>query len=457
MQFVKKFNRELDIVNGNVVSGVLLFALPLIMTSILQLLFNAADVVVVGQFCGKNSLAAVSSNGALVNLIINLLLGLAVGVNVVVSNAYGAKNKDAVERAVHTAMLIAIIGGFVFGVLGFSIARPVLNLMNTPDTVIDKAVIYLRIYFCGLPASMIYNFGATILNASGDTRRPLYIMICSGVVNVIFNVIFVTLFNMDVAGVALATVISLCLSATLVLKRLITSNEWYKLYIRKLKIHPAEFIKIVKVGVPNALQGMAFSISNVIIQASVNIFGDVVMAGNGAAANIDGFVYFFMNAFSKAAITFTATNIGAKNLKKIKKITWCCVGFATLFGILSGGSAYLFQDTLLKIYIPDPASFESIAYASIRMGIISTLYFLCGAMEAIAGTIIGMGNALIPMIVSLGGICGFRIIWCFTYFEVHKSVDVLYWSWPISWIIAIVVYIPCYLIIKRKTFKKYSE
>ena len=442
---------EMDMCNGPVLKKILIFSIPLMLSGVLQLLFNAADIIVVGRFAGSQSLAAVGSTTALINLLINIFIGLSVGANVVVARAYGGRRDKDVSEAVHTAIAVSIVSGVILIVMGFVFSRLMLELMGTPDDVIDKAVLYMRIYFAGMPVVMLYNFGSAILRAVGDTRRPLYFLTIAGVVNIVLNLFFVIVMNLDVAGVALATVLSQCISAGLVLRCLAKSEGGLKLELSKIKIHRKKMFQIFKIGLPAGMQGAIFSVSNVLIQSSVNSFGSIAMAGNAASANIEGFVYNAMNAVYQTNLSFTSQNIGGKKYTRVNKILFTCLGTVTAVGMILGFGAYAIGEELLRIYSTDP---EVIRFGMLRMSIIATTYFTCGWMDTMVGSLRGMGYSVLPMIVSLTGACGLRILWIFTIFAQQRTLTSLYISYPVSWVITAGVHMLCYFLIKRKLPKK---
>ena len=442
---------EIDMCNGPLLGKILRFAVPLMFSGILQLLFNAADIVVVGQFTGSDALAAVGSTGSLNNLIVNVFLGLSIGSSVLTARYYGAQDWDNVRDVVHTSMLLSAIAGVVLIFLGISLAAPLLELMGTPENVLDQAVLYMRIIFAGMPAMMIYNFGAAILRAVGDTRRPLIFLLIAGIINVILNLFFVIVFHMGVAGVALATIISQCISAALVVLCLIRSSGHYKLYLKKLRITKDKLLQIVLVGLPAGIQGAVFSISNVLIQSSINSFGSIAMAGNTAASNIEGFVYTSMNALYQASLSFTSQNIGAKKVHRIVPVLTRCLGCVIVIGAGLSALALLFGRQLLSIYSSDP---EVITYGIGRMGVVCLTYFLCGMMDVTCGSIRGMGYSVAPTIVSLAGACGLRILWIFTIFQIDHTLFNLYLSYPISWAITFAAHLLCFILFFRQWKKK---
>lgn len=438
---------EMDMCHGPLLRKLLVFSLPVMLSGVLQLLFNAADIIVVGQYVGSTALAAVGSTGSLINLLINLLIGLSVGANVMVARYYGAHEEKLVSQTVHTAILLSLVSGIVMIFIGIALAEPLLRLMGTPDNVLDQAALYVRIYFAGMPVIMLYNFGSAILRAVGDTKRPMYFLLIAGILNVFMNLFFVIVFHMGVAGVALATVLSQCVSAGLVLLCLIRSNGSIKLHLKEMKIHKEPLLKMIRVGLPAGIQGSIFSISNVLIQSSVNSFGDIAMAGNAAASNIEGFIYTCMNAIYQAAISFTSQNYGAVQYRRIRKIMRSGVLIVSCVGFLLGGIAFLCAPILLSIYNTDP---QVIQYGMLRMEIICLTYFTCGIMDVMVGCLRGLGYSIMPMIVSLAGACGIRVLWIFTVFQWDRTLTMLYISYPVSWIITAAVHIICFLVIIRK-------
>lgn len=441
-------------VNGPLLGKILIFAIPLVLSGILQLLFNAADIVVVGRFVGNQALAAVGSTGALINLLINLFMGLSIGTNVLVARSYGAGKKDELDEVVHTSILTALLSGTFLVIVGLLLARPALEIMGTPEDVIDEAAVYMRIYFIGMPSTMAYNFGSAVLRAVGDTKRPLYFLTVSGVVNVILNLIFVIVFRMSVSGVALATIISQTLSAFLVLRCLMLTDSDYKLVLSRLRIVPDKFFKMLSIGLPAGLQGTLFSLSNVLIQSSVNSFGSVAMAGNTAASNVEGFVYTSMNSIYQTSISFTGQNHGAMKVKRIGKILLMCQAIVILIGLVMGNAVYFFGSDILKLYSSDP---QVIEYGLRRMSIIATTYFLCGMMDVIVGSLRGMGYSIMPMLVSLAGACGFRILWIYTIFQEYHTLQCLYISYPISWALTFSVHFICFLMVYGRLRKNVPQ
>jgi len=435
---------EMDMCSGSLLPKILLYSLPLMLSGILQLLFNAADIVVVGRFAGNDALAAVGSTSSLINLLVNVFMGLSVGTNVMVARFYGAGQKKELEEMVHTAILTSIVSGVILIFVGLALSRPALLLMDTPENVIDQSVLYIRIYFVGMPAMMLYNFGSAVLRAVGDTRRPLYFLMIAGVINVVLNLFFVISLSMGVAGGALAPLISQAVSAILVLLCLMRSESDYRVELNKLRIVKDKMLKMIQIGLPAGMQGALFSVSNVLIQSSVNSFGSIAMAGNTAAQNLEGFVYTAMNALHQTCISFTGQNYGAKQYKRMGKILLICQGCVIVVGVLMGTGVYLAGGTLLKLYSPDP---EVIQYGMLRLSYICTTYALCGMMDVMVGSLRGMGYSIMPMLVSLTGACLFRIVWIMTIFKAHHSLEILYVSYPISWGLTFAAHLLCFLVV----------
>ncbi len=450
-----KRSYKLDMCSGPIVPRLLLFAVPLILSSNLQLLFSAADVVVVGKYAGDNSLAAVGSVGPLVNLLVAAFVGLSIGSNVLASRYYGSGNDVQLSKTVHTSMLVALISGVILAAAGFLFTHTILIWMDSPEETLPLASLYLKIYFLGMPASMIYNFGSALLRAVGDTRRPMYYLTVAGVVNVILNLIFVISFHMDVAGVGLATVIAQVISAYLIVRCLMKEEGSLRLEIRKLSIDTDILSKITRIGLPASFQGMLFSFSNVIIQSSVNSFGATVVAGNSAAQNIEGFVYMSMNAFYQACISFVSANVGARKYARINKVLFRAEACVIVTGMILGGLAYVFGYELLSIYTDSPAVIEA---GVIRMMYVSLPYFLCGMMDVMVGALRGLGYAILPMIVSLVGACGLRLVWIFTFFRLPSfhETGYLYVTYPVSWTVTFLAHVICYVIVKKRFDRAHS-
>ena len=433
---------EIDMCNGPLLSKILIYAIPLIASGILQLLFNAADMVVAGRFAGSEALGAVGATSSLINLLINVFIGMSVGTNVLVAHFYGADRKEELGQTVHTSIALSLISGVILGIAGFVLAKPLLSLMGTPDDILPHAVIYMQIYFIGVPGMLLYNFGSAILRAVGDTKRPLYYLLFAGVINVLLNLFFVIVLGIGVAGVALATILSQFISAALVIRCLIKEEGAYHLDVHSIRLYPDKVVRILRVGLPAGFQGAVFSISNVLIQSSVNSFGSIAVAGNTAAQNLEGFVYNAMNSFHQTALSFTSQNMGAKKMDRVKKIMWICVGCVTILGMGMGFAGLYFANELLSIYSTDASV---VAYGYQRLFIILSTYFMCGVMDVMVGSIRGMGYSIMPMVVSLLGACGLRVVWIFTVFAFYRSPQVLYISYPVTWTVTFLVHFVCFM------------
>lgn len=450
-----KRNYEINMTEGPLLPKLILFALPLMLSSILQLLYNAADVIVVGKFAGSTALAAVSSTGSLINLITNLFIGLSVGVNVAAARFYGAKDEKSVHDTVHTAVLLSLICGVFVACVGFFGCRTFLTWMDSPADVIDQATLYLKIYFLGVPVSMLYNFGASILRAIGDTRRPLVFLTISGLINVALNLILDIGFGMGVAGVAIGTIASQAVSAVMVTVCLLRAEGTpVHLKLRDLRLHKDMLIAIARTGIPAGIQSSVFAISNVLIQSSINSFGSIAMAGNGAAANIEGFIYVAMNAFHHAAMTFSSQNLGARNFKRIRRVLIDCLILVSVIGFVLGALALLAGRVLLSIYDSDPAVID---FGMIRLSVICLTYFTCGVMDVFCGQLRGIGYSVVPTVVSMMGACGFRILWIYTAFQWDRTLRCLYISYPVSWILTAFTHFICYLIVIGRVRRRLEE
>ena len=427
-----------DLTSGPMLKKIILFSLPLAASSFLQLLFNAADVVVVGRFVGSAALAAVGSNGALINLLVNLFVGLALGANVVAARCYGAKDDQGVHEAVQTAVTLSLVGGVLMAFVGFFAAHGLLELMSSPEDVIDLATLYLKIYFIGM----------------GDTRRPLVCLAVAGVINVVLNLLFVIVFQMSVAGVALATILSQTVSAIMVTVLLVKEEGAMHLDLRHLGFHKKALLQIIQIGLPAGLQSTVFSLSNVVIQSAINSFGSTVVAGNSAASNLEGFIYTGMNAFAQAAVTFTSQNVGARRYDNLDRVMRNCLLCVTVAGLFLGCGAYFGGEVLLHFYSTDEAV---VAAGLSRMQIICTAYFLCGIMDTLASCLRGRGYSVIPMIVSLVGSCLLRLVWIATIFRMFRSTGTLYISYPISWALTAGVHLICLLVVRKKMNDQLKE
>lgn len=433
-----------DMTQGPILPQLLHFSVPLIASSVLQLLYNAADVAVVGQFAGAESLAAVGSTGSLINLLVNLFIGLSLGGNVIIAHAHGAGDHQGIRKAVHTTITLALVSGVMVMILGVIAARPLLHLMGSPDDVIGLASLYVTIHFLGMPANMLYNFGAGILRAVGDTRRPLMYLAVSGLVNVLLNLLLVIVFHLGVAGVAIATVVSQVLSAAFVITYLVRTEGFIHLDLHALRIDKSYMLQILRVGLPAGVQSVLFNISNVIIQSAVNAQGSIVMAGNAAGSNIEGFVYVIMNAIAQAALTFSSANRGAKQYSRVRKVLLVALATAGILGFGVGIIALIFGEQLLAIYNSDP---QVIQMGMVRMSIILPTYFICGLMDVSASQMRGMGYSILPMIVSLTGACLLRIVWIMTIYAMNPTMQTLYISYPVSWTVTLLAHLGCYFFI----------
>lgn len=441
---------EIDMINGPLVGKIIIYAFPLMLSGMLQLAFNAVDLIMVGQFAGSNALAAVGSTSSLINLMVNLFIGLSAGANVLVARFYGANQKQALKEAVHTSIAISIIAGVILIFVGFFCARPILVLMDTPADIIDGAAVYMKLYFAGMPIIMLYNFGSAILRAVGDTRRPLYYLAVAGILNIFLNYIFVRYLHLSVAGVALGTVLSQLVSTFLLLRALMRAEGAYRLVLSEIRIYKDKLYKMLRIGLPAGIQSCLFAFSNVLIQSSINSFGASVVAGNTAATNIEGIVYTGMNAFYQTALSFVGQNYGAGKFKRIKKVAVICVGLVIVVGILLGNTAILLNKPLLSLY---GTSGEELAYGMLRLSIICSTYFLCGIMDVLVGILRGMGYAIMPMIISLSGACLLRIVWIMTIFSHFRTLGVLYASYPVTWTVTASVHFICLLFALRKVKK----
>lgn len=432
-------SKSVDMCHGPLLKKIILYTLPITLSGVLQLLFNAADLVIVGQLCSSKSVAAVGATGALTTLIVNLFIGISTGTGVTVAHAIGSHDRQGVRRAVHTAIPTALICGGIVSIAGFFLSKPLLNMMNTPKDILELSALYMKIYFSGMVFNMVFNFGAAMLRAAGDTKSPLIFLTMSGFLNVCLNVIFVTIGRTDktgVAGVALATTLSQVLCAILVVITLMRRKDACKLSFKHLQIHKKTLSKILRIGIPSGIQSSLFAISNVIIQSAVNSFGSAATAGNAAATSIEGFAYQAMTGFYQSSLNFSGQNEGAKKYKRIKKTFIICACCSASIGLLISTVLYIFRQPLLSIYIKDSA--EAIAFGEIKLLFVGLPYFLCGLMEASTGSVRGMGSSLAPMLITVIGVCGFRVGWTYTIFQLPSfhTPSWLFASYPISWIIS---------------------
>ena len=445
--------KETDMVRGPLFKDLITYTIPIILSGFLQLAFNAADLIVVGRYCGHVSVAAVGATGAIINLIINLAIGLSVGVSVAVAVSLGAGDEERCRRAVHTAIPLALICGAILTVFGIYFAKAILAWNQTPDDVIDLSTIYMRIYFAGIIPTLLYNYGAAILRAYGDTQHPLYYLTAAGVLNVVLNLFFIIVLGRNVDGVAAATAISQCLSAYLVIRYLMKHDGPCKFVPSRMKIDPICFKQIVSVGLPSGLQGCMFSISNVIIQRSINSFSSVAMSGNSAAANIENFTYAAMNSFHQSAMNFAGQNYGAKRIDRLWKVYKYSLLDVTVVGMVMGGFTFLFGRQLLQIYITD--STAAIEYGVVRFMFIGIPYFLCGLMDVMSGILRGLGIAIKPMLSTVFFVCIFRIAWIYSIWQIpgYHTPEMLYVTYPISWILNFLVLNIIFFAMMRKIGK----
>ena len=442
---------ELDMTRGPLFRQIFLFGIPLILTGLFQLFYNAADIIVVGQFAGKEALAAVGATGAVSGLLVNLFMGLSVGTSVVVANSYGAGNYKRMQAAVHTSVTVAGVSGLILALVGCLLARPLLTVMATPDDVLDGAALYLLIIFIGMPANLVYNFGAAALRAVGDTRRPLYFLCISGVVNVLLNLLFVVVFHMNVAGVALATILSQVVSAVLVVRCLMASGGPLHLDLKSLGVDWEIFRELLRIGLPAGLQNSLFSISNVLIQSSINSFGSDAIAGGSAASTIEGFTGCINVAFHEAVITCAGQNLGAKQYKRMRKGFVACLVCCSLFDLIVGNLVYLCHEPLLRLFNSDP---QVIEMGRIRMFYVVRLYILGALLDIPSGQMRGMGYSICPTVISLMGTVAFRIIWLATVFKAMPSLGTIYIVYPITWGFMALAHYISYVIVRRKLPKE---
>lgn len=442
--------RTIDMTQGRLFGNIIAYTIPIMLTGFLQLLFNAADLIVVGQFCGSISVAAVGATGSITNLIVNFFIGLSVGTGVVVAQSLGAGDGKMAHRAVHTALPTALVSGLIITVVGVSFSETFLRWMNTPESVLPLSATYMKIYFGGIIFMMVYNFCASILRATGDTKSPLIFLTIAGVINVCLNLIFVIFFDMNVAGVALATTISQGVSAVLVVIALKHRTDACKLHFSEMRFYKTELLEIIRIGLPAGIQSSLFSISNVIIQSSINSFGDVLMSGNAAAVNIEGFVFVLLNAFHQTALNFTGQNIGANKYKRAKKVVLICLACVLVIGLVVSTAMYLLGPELLSIYIPD--SEEAIEWGMVRITCLFLPYCLLGMMDVSTGALRGMGVSLAPMIISVLGVCGIRIGWIYTIFQIPQfhTPQWLYYSYAVSWAVTFVIQLIAFFIVYEK-------
>lgn len=447
-------SKKIDMTHGPLLGKLIIFTIPIILSGVLQLLFNAADVIVVGRFAGEASLAAVGSTNSLINLMTNLFIGMSVGANVCAAQFYGAGQEKDVKKTVHTSVAFSIICGFVLIFIGLFLAKPILEIMGSPEDVIGLATLYVRLYFLAMPAIMLYNFLAAILRAAGDTTHPLIFLTVAGVINVILNLILVIVFNMGVAGVAIATVTSNYISCGMLVVFFTKQEDALKLNFSKVKIDRKILNRIIRIGLPAGIQGTVFSLSNVVIQSAINSFGTAVIAGSSAASSIEGFVYVSMNSVSQTCVTFVGQNYGAGDEKRVRRVILECLGIVTVVGLVLGNLAYTFSAPLLGIYTD---SADAIAAGTLRLFWVCCPYFLCGIMDSLTGGLRGLGKSTVPMIVSLIGACATRLIWIATYFQINRTQSVLFFSYPGSWLLTLTAHTICLTIVYRNWVKRKSS
>ena len=446
---MNSYKHGMDMTEGSLFRKIIAFSLPLVLTGLLQCFYNAADLIVVGHFKGHIALAAVGNTGALNNLVVGVFMGLSVGAGVCAAQYIGAKEYDRVRKVIHTSVLTALFLGVVVGAIGFIFARDLLELMDTPASVIDHSTLYIRIIFCGVPASLLYNYCASILRSSGDTKHPLIFLTISGIVNVGLNLLLVAGFGLGVEGVAIATVASQVFSAVLVVVHMIRSDSYLKINLKELKISKKYLSRMMMIGIPSGIQGSLFALSNVVIQSSINSFDDIVMAGNSAAGNIEGFVWIAMNSITQASITFVGQNVGAKKYDRIGKVLLNCMGVVTAVWALLAAAVFIFRYPLLTLYAGDNEAV--IAAGLMRMAVIVPTYFICGNMDVVCGALRSMGKSTTTMVLTLVGVCGIRILWIQTLFKLFRSPMTVYISYPVSWAIALGANLLVFVIIYRKT------
>ena len=444
----------IDMTQGPILSNMIRFAVPIMLGGLLQMCFNAADLIVVGRFCGSQSVAAVGATGAVTSLIVNFFMGLALGGGVAVANAVGAKDDQTVQKTVHTSMCAALVGGVILTVLGVALASSLLRLMGTPEDILPLSTVYMQIHFAGAVPMLVYNYGAAILRAAGESKKPVYYLTVAGVLNVLLNVLFVTVFDMNVAGVSLATALSQTVSAALVVLCMLKREDSCRLYPKKLRIHRAPFVKILKIGIPSAVQGSMFSISNVIIQSSFNSLGKIVMTAQAAGQNINSFMGVVINSIASAVVNFCGQNMGARNYARVKKIIYTGVIAGFVMGNVLGVATFFFGKPLLGMYITD--SPEAIAIGMRRLMLMSLPYFTYGVNDAMSGALRGIGKSMAAMVISILGICVYRVGWVATVFQIPKfhTPDTLFISYPISWLLTFIIMFVWFLCSWDKVIKK---
>ncbi len=446
---------KVNMTEGSLFSNIMRFTVPIIITNMMQLMFNATDIVMVGRMCGSDSVAAVGASGSITQLLVNLFIGIAMGAGVTVAQGIGARDGEEVHKAVHTAMTASVICGLIMGIVGFIFSKSILGLMNTPAEVIGMSAVYIRIYFLGSVFSMVFNFGAAILRATGESKKPLYYLFASGLLNIALNFVLIRFCNLNVEGVAIATISAQALSAVLVVRDLLHRSDLCRLDPKALRIHKKQLKKIIRIGLPSGAQASLFSLSNMLIQSSVNSFGKTVLSANSAAGNIEGFLYAVVGAFQQTTINFTGQNLGARKYKRIRKLTYISIGTGAVIAGTLGVLVLLFGRQLLGIYITDdPAAIE---YGLVRFRCVAAFYFVCAFMDIVIGSVKGLGKTTQGMIISLVGTCGFRVIWIYTVFAAHRTLAWLYVCYPITYALVFIVQMCYFLHVTGKLIRSDSQ
>ncbi len=443
--------KTIDMTNGPFLKNIFIFAFPLMVTNVMQLLYNSADTAIVGKFAGSQALAAVGSTGSLVNLILNIFIGLSMGAGVMTARHIGAADENRVQKCVHTSMAIGLASGIIVAAIGFFFSEAMLKMMQVPDEILELSSLYLKIYFLGAPGSLVYNFGASVVRATGDTKRPLYILFAAGIVNVVLNLILVIPFKMSVSGVAIATIVSQYLSALIIVIHMMKTGSLIRFNPKKIRVHKTELLNIIKIGIPAGIQGSLFSISNVIIQSAVNAFGDVAMAGIAAGSQFDGYIFACTSAVTQTAMTFTSQNIGAAKHKNVNKIYIYCFAVATAISLLLSGVGYFFAPQIVGIFANETNVVE---LGAARLMLVIPFYVFCSLQDVTAGQIRGLGKSFEPMLLSLVGVCGVRLLWIFAILPPDRTLIDIYWAYPISWTASFVLLLVLYLILKNSLLKK---
>lgn len=439
---------------GPLFQKMILFALPLMATGILQILFNAVDIIVVGRFTGPNAMAAVGATTSLVNIFVSFFIGLSLGGNVLAGQSFASGDDHQLHEVVHSVITFALAAGLIMIFVGSVFARPILLLMNTPADIIDQSLLYLRIYFLTMPFLMLYNFGGAILRAIGDTRRPLIYLSISGVCNIFLNLILVVVFHLGVIGVAVGTFASLCISSILIVITLIRSEGAYKLIPSDLHLNPAVFLQLIRIGLPAGMQTSLINVSNAMLQSGINSFGSMAVAGGTAANNLFGFMYLAINAVSQTGLSFSSQNAGVKNYKRVDQVLYRCVLIQLVLGTLLGIFVYMLRPVLIGIYSSDP---DVISAGSVILSISCLTYGLCALMDMIPCVVRGMGASFAPMLISVTGVVGLRFVWIFGYFPSHHTLWDLFLSYPISWIITVTAHVICYIVVRKKIEKPVND